>query len=543
MEVLLAKKRLQDRIASGDAGQQLEVGHRVIVREGKEFENFRTGDEGVVVSVSEEDSRCEVHFDGCEVPVHVAIRHVSVVAADSPSSLSSRLPRKAASVAAPTAAPTPSVTKRPGSATRATVSYRRPARDDGVNDGKRTVARWKQKGDSSLPWPSKEPSTPPPPEVPATWQNGHERTSEWSPSAAAPSEGVTDLTEPCDLEASMKRALCEASSVIDANLRVVGQMRVVEEMSGQQTKVIMMSDETYAEWQRAITAMRNAEGHCTKVLAHTSTPKAAVEVPVESMGYSFRHPEARARSPVPLQNSAATPSSVGAGWAPSTAYRSTNSMNRSTSAPLLRPCHSFSNASSINSPCSASGFMPPQMQAGGPSTILSPRFMGVSSLPSLPPGHPCLHPAGPPLLGSAFIPSLPALNEAAPGSRGASPRQVASPNFAVLGVPPSPSICLPATASPSPSVCAPPTAGAPFPPGMQSPVWRPAHPGEPMPLEVNGQNLGPMATPPGGARHAARPSGPSSIRNPQTPRLHEKKRLKSFGDWLNHWGIGGGDEE
>lgn len=73
----MARRRLEGHRARKE--RPVEVGCRASVRSGRSFAGFRGGDEGEVLTVDVEAQRAEVLFDGQKEPVRVALRHLCVV--------------------------------------------------------------------------------------------------------------------------------------------------------------------------------------------------------------------------------------------------------------------------------------------------------------------------------------------------------------------------------------------------------------------------------------------------------------------------------
>lgn len=338
MEVLLAKKRLQERLASSNPAnkQRITPGCRVIVREERDFANFKTGDEGIVESIDEEAGRCEVRFDGHGRDTTVAARHLCV-------SGGSKSPRG-----------------KSGKYSDTTV------------DAKQTLPRWRTDKASGSPERSNLIS-PRAPKVPSTWRN-QESGTPLSPGGIAPSETATEVMG----DGELWRALQEASSAMEASLRVVESMRIEKaDVLGQKSTFIMLKEESFAQWQQAIAAMQSASVHCTKVLSgnQKNVNGSGIQVPVETLGF-----RPQAMSPRPMA------------WPfgpPPLSFRAPRAFERSTSAPpgaFFHGVSPFPSAPpSLASPRAPMTLVPGSPGGGAPATQLG-----------IPP---------------AFVPSLPALNE------------------------------------------------------------------------------------------------------------------------------------
>lgn len=85
MDVLLERRRLRHRLNSNLDERELIPGCRAIVRPGKYFQSFRTGDEGFVLSINKAAGTCEVRFDGDQEVVTVASRHLRWLAPETES--------------------------------------------------------------------------------------------------------------------------------------------------------------------------------------------------------------------------------------------------------------------------------------------------------------------------------------------------------------------------------------------------------------------------------------------------------------------------
>merc|ERR1719487_1077661 len=106
-------------------------------------------------------------------------------------------------------------------------------------------------------------------------------------------EAVSEaVTEPADADATMRRAIYESASAIEASLRVVQAMKIEEaEVLGHKGRVIMLSEASFTEWQQAVKALHGAAVCCSKALygsASKTQQGGSIEVPVETLGYRPR---------------------------------------------------------------------------------------------------------------------------------------------------------------------------------------------------------------------------------------------------------------
>lgn len=352
MEVLLAKKRSQAK-QSETIGFDLpvEAGKRAVVRKGKDFEKFRSGDEGRVLSISEDDDTCQVQFDGSIAPITVAIRHLSGV---SSGQVNGRRGSK-------------SETPRslPGGEIDATKLF--------VDDGKLTLARWKPKK-ASL-----EGNRPAPVASPtrhniiakSIWRDDAEENC-WSPERRSPDESPRVDAQFSD-EPSLRKMLQQCLFVMKGNLQA-SEVFASGHASISGEVFLRVSEASFKNWQHSLAGLQRSVESCMRELYPASTanpfstvssppqtprdPNTSIVVPVETLGYRQELGTTYGVVPLPGDSARSEVPSI-----PSLGF-----LGRSMSVPPLR-----------NLPQNMSPLCSPRPGGIGGGAVLSPRFMGVTS--------------------------------------------------------------------------------------------------------------------------------------------------------------------